>query len=86
MEEEPVEEEKPVEAEEIPTGDNYTKQEIDDKFKEMIDILSGKIEELKTIEKDETIEASEEEENPVQMKMRKIEAIKKASENFKNKK
>ena len=86
-EEKPIEDEKPVEAEDIPTVDGYTKQEIDDKFKEMIEILSGKIDELKTIEKDETIEASEDEkENPVQMKMRKLEAIKKASENFKKQK
>lgn len=86
-EDKPEEEEtKPVEAEEIPV-DTYTKTEIDEKFKEMIDILSSKIDELKTIEKDEMIEASEEEkENPVQMKMRRIEAIKKASQDFKNKK
>jgi hypothetical protein len=85
-EDKPKEEEKPVEAEEVPAVDTYTKAEIDEKFKEMVDVLSAKIDELKTV-KDETVEASEEkEEDQVQMKMRKIEAIKRASEQFKKQK
>ena len=81
--EEVVEEEKVVEQQDA--IESYTKEEIDAKIQEVMDAFTAKFDELNKA-KDEVAETEMTEEDPVQMKMRKIEAIKRASETFKNKK